>query len=71
METIEMSYIALIVDKIVHYALRASKIFVVRYILYEGARFDFPLWLLACSLLQFSHRLTLLSTGINARIRTC
>jgi hypothetical protein len=71
METIEISYIALIGDKIVHYVLRASKIFVVRYILYEGARFDFPLWLLACSLLQFSHRLTLLSTGINARIRTC
>ena len=36
-----MSYIALIVDKIVHYALRASKIFVVHYILCEGARFDF------------------------------
>jgi hypothetical protein len=41
METIEMSYIALIGDKIVHYALRASKIFVVHYILCEGARFDF------------------------------
>ena len=71
METIEMSYIALIVDKIVHYALRASKIFVALYILCDGERFGFTLRLLASSLLQFSHLLTLLSTGINTRIRTC